>query len=455
MYGGDEVSAVVLDLGTHSVKAGYAGQDTPQHVFPSDVGTCPKSGDVDMTDGSSASTRDFYVDSMGVRRDGVEVQSPFGENGMLEDWEAVESIWEHALKKCLAIQTDEHPILLSEPVHNSDAVRAKMTELMFEKYAPPALFLAKNPVLSSFAVGKASSLVIDMGGKHTTVSAVHDGYALQKPVVKEESSADFERLAGTCKPSADAASSNVVCLPPMSITKLDALSDVVAKYLENQKIDVRPRYAFTKKQKGDGEFEVKAVNHPKTTASYAAFKRLEIMEDIKATVCRLDDHVFNSDEHKNVAGVTYELPDGNTIEVGVERFQIPELLFQPELLKELDVKVPALSGDTKLKSIPDLVLECINKSDVDVRKDLWGNLVLGGGCSMFANMRERLEGALFDHAPQNVKTKVIASMNSVERRYATWIGGSILASLGSFQQLWMSKQEYEEHGANLVQRKCP
>ena len=146
MYGGDEVSAVVLDLGTHSVKAGYAGQDTPQHVFPSDVGTCPKSGDVDMTDGSSASTRDFYVDSMGVRRDGVEVQSPFGENGMLEDWEAVESIWEHALKKCLAIQTDEHPILLSEPVHNSDAVRAKMTELMFEKYAPPALFLAKNPV---------------------------------------------------------------------------------------------------------------------------------------------------------------------------------------------------------------------------------------------------------------------------------------------------------------------
>lgn len=54
-----------------------------------------------------------------------------------------------------------------------------------------------------------------------------------------------------------------------------------------------------------------------------------------------------------------------------------------------------------------------------------------------------------------MKTKVIASMNSVERRFATWIGGSILASLGSFQQLWMSKQEYEEHGANLIQRKCP
>jgi len=226
-------------------------------------------------------------------------------------------------------------------------------------------------------------------------------------------------------------------------------------HLEKKKVDVRPRYAFTKKDKGDGEFIVKAVSHPKTTASYALFKRREIVEDIKATVCRLDDHTLNVDEHKNVAGMTYELPDGNTIEVGVERFQIPELLFQPELLKDLNIDVPSLNGDGKLKSIQELVLECINNADVDVRKDLWGNLVLCGGGSMFTNMRERLDAVLFDHAPQNVKTKVVASMNSVERRFATWIGGSILASLGSFQQMWMSKQEYEEHGANLVQRKCP
>uniref|UniRef100_A0A7S1ENS4 Uncharacterized protein n=1 Tax=Ostreococcus mediterraneus TaxID=1486918 RepID=A0A7S1ENS4_9CHLO len=153
--------------------------------------------------------------------------------------------------------------------------------------------------------------------------------------------------------------------------------------------------------------------------------------------------------------VAYELPDGNTVEVGVERFQIPELLFQPELLKEMNITVPGIDGDTKLKSIQELVLECINNSDVDVRKDLWGNLALSGGSSMFTSMRERVEGALFDHAPQNVRTKVIASMNSVERRFATWIGGSILASLGSFQQLWMSKQEYEEHGASLIGKKCP
>jgi len=101
MYGGDEVSAIVLDLGSHSVKAGYAGQDTPQCVFPSSVGTTAKSGnDMDTSDGgkNSSKTKDYYVDNMGFRRDGMEVESPFGENGLIQDWDAVEAIWEYAFK---------------------------------------------------------------------------------------------------------------------------------------------------------------------------------------------------------------------------------------------------------------------------------------------------------------------------------------------------------------------
>ena len=74
---------------------------------------------------------------------------------------------------------------------------------------------------------------------------------------------------------------------------------------------------------------------------------------------------------------------------------------------------------------------------------------------MFPNLRERLERELLEQAPANAKVKVITSLSSVERRFSTWIGGSILSSLGSFQQMWMSKQEFEEHGAQLIQRKAP
>ena len=107
------------------------------------------------------------------------------------------------------------------------------------------------------------------------------------------------------------------------------------------------------------------------------------------------------------------------------------------------------------KGLPQLILENINKCDVDVRKDLFGSILLAGGGSLFGSLRERLEVELHDAAPTNVRVKVTASANAVERKFATWIGGSILASLGSFQQMWMSKQEYEEHGAQLVHKKCP
>ena len=112
-----------------------------------------------------------------------------------------------------------------------------------------------------------------MEGKHTTVSAVHDGYALQKSVVHSPLGRRRRRRRKVFRKSEDQRCGHRCAFRSEEETK-----------------SVWP------------EFEVKAVNHPKTTASYAAFKRLEIMEDIKATVCRLDDHVFNSDEHKNVSG---------------------------------------------------------------------------------------------------------------------------------------------------------
>lgn len=99
-----------------------------------------------------------------------------------------------------------------------------------------------------------------------------------------------------------------------------------------------------------------------------------------------------------------------------------------------------------------MVTEAISRTDIDIRRDLFSGIVLTGGSSGFKNIVERLQKQVPDIAPQNVKVKIV---HSADIRHAAWMGGSILSSLGSFQQMWMSRQEYQEHGAIMIERKCP
>jgi actin-related protein len=90
------------------------------------------------------------------------------------------------------------------------------------------------------------------------------------------------------------------------------------------------------------------------------------------------------------------------------------------------------------------------KCDVDIRKDLYGNVVLSGGTTMFAGIADRMQKELVNLALP-MKIKIIAPP---ERKYSVWIGGSILASLSTFGQMWISKEEYDESGPAIVHRKC-
>merc|ERR1712094_5249 len=101
--------------------------------------------------------------------------------------------------------------------------------------------------------------------------------------------------------------------------------------------------------------------------------------------------------------------------------------------------------------IHDTTFESIMKCDVDIRKDLYANVVLSGGTTMFQGIGERMTKELTALSPSTMKIKVVAPP---ERKYSVWIGGSILSSLSIFQQMWISKQEYDESGPTIVHRKC-
>jgi actin-like protein 6A len=250
-FAGDEVSALVLDVGTSSVKAGYAGEDTPKAVFPSFVGVLHQSGEgevgsgpmaIDEGEGSAMSlaneTKIKYfcgINQLG-RRDGMEME-PAMKHGLVHNWDALEKLWDHALCERLGMRSREHPVLLTEPAFNTKEIREKYTEIFFEKYDVPAFFVAKDPVCSCFANGRSTGLVLDVGAEVTCVTPVHDGYALRKGISRS-------LLAG------------------------DRLSDAFLHHITSKGNTVLPRYSIKRKLLSGGKFEIQTLDFPLTTESY-------------------------------------------------------------------------------------------------------------------------------------------------------------------------------------------
>merc|ERR1712166_1036443 len=136
----------------------------------------------------------------------------------------------------------------------------------------------------------------------------------------------------------------------------------------------------------------------------------------------------------------YTLPDKAVITVpGSVRIGAPELIYQPNL------------NGMSCKSIDALAWASVSASDIDVRRELCKNIIMSGGSTMYEGMADRLKQELVNRAPSGAEIRVVAA---ADRKYAVWKGGSTLASLSTFESSWVTKEDYEEHGAAVIHRKC-
>ncbi|KRX60364.1 Actin, acrosomal process isoform [Trichinella sp. T9] len=176
--------------------------------------------------------------------------------------------------------------------------------------------------------------------------------------------------------------------------------------------------------------------------SFTTTAEREIVRDIKEKLCfvaRDFEHAINAERLNRRLSTSYQLPDGNVIKIGSERFRCPEALFQPSLL------------GLECCGLHETINISIMKCDLDLRSQLYENVILSGGSTMFPGTEHRMTKELRVLGPDAVNVKI---HTPPERKYSVWIGGSIMASLSAFQNMWISYKDYEEHGSAIVHQKC-
>lgn len=502
---GEVTNAVVLEIGRQTTKLGYAGEDAPRAWCSSFVavdGTMATNTDTGYEPSKKSNSPNYTFNPMNQNSimhgsnitDSMQLECAISaSSGLVEDWDLWLATLQFAgkssgMNSCMHNSSNDSyntslfedaPLVLVEKSHNTAQHRANMLDLVFECTDAPAAFLAKDAVLDCFACGRTTGIVADMGDT-TLVTPVYEGWAETKGMlrgvgvhaIQSKMLAVMDDLyrVELLKSKSSAAASNANANTKQHND--DLLVEAMPYYQIKSKNNIAARTSSL-------------IRHPQPFHSLArremALRCLEHFSPYS-----IAEYGYKANNFKHIPKLSYTLPDGTEIQLGNERFEIGELLygddgskfrekcmneFGQEQQEEGEEPQPSASkinsnNDANSKTTPielftgaiqNMICESAFRCDREQQAQLLGNVVVAGGGACFENVVDRVraevEAIIHTHTP-GWRVKVL-SPPLTERAYCSWLGGSILGSLGSFGEIYITKAEYEECGSSIVYRKCP
>ncbi|KAM9998626.1 hypothetical protein ACTFIY_008290 [Dictyostelium cf. discoideum] len=387
-------SSIVIDNGSYLCKAGFGGEESPRSIFRSVVGR-PNFCNRGVKNGMGQ--KDCYVgDEAIVKKSILSLKCP-NESKSPVNWDDIEKILHHVFYNELRVSLSSSSlndtesfhkgVLLSEIPLNPKENRERITQIMFETFDTPNFYLANQSALSLYSKGRLNGIVLDSGNNITYTVPIYEGHPI-----------------------------------PNSINQLKIAGNSITEYLMKI-LNENRGYNFTTSSEKDIIKDIKEK---------FGFISLNYNNDLYSTTVVATNEIEKS----------YQLPDGQMITIGKERFICGEVLFEPSLL------------NIESYGIHQLLYNSIINCDIEIRRGLYNNIILSGGTTMLPDFNNRIKNELINLSPSSMKIKVVENNKNENNSHSAWIGGSIFSSLSTFEQQSISKQEYLEYGSKIIQRKC-
>lgn len=346
----DEISALVLDPGYWTTRAGFAGEDTPKSVVPTFYGN--------LADSKEPL---FGENNIHYPASGISVKNPYGKDGIVEDWDAAAKLWEYTITSRLTgaratpasknglnnngeqdgdVQMEETeeqekpmaeaPLLMSEPGWNPSKAREKAIEIAMEDWGVPAFWSGRTGALAAFSAGKASALVIDIGASILSVTPVTEGMILKKGVTKSSLGGNWVSQQIRLMFSQQT--------PPVAIT---------------------PHYMVTSKTPVDAGAPAQATLKNFTNPPSDSFRNLQeqrVLTEFKESVVQVWEGpgrlssgtagATNEEIAKSQPGRPFEMPDGWNQVFGVERYKVIEGMFDAKAAFTVGLQIAEIKSST-------------------------------------------------------------------------------------------------------------